>query len=68
MAKQKVTKKRRFARAAAKCHNAGIRDVITSKSSAKKHRAHQDRKLGKFGAASAVRRIDPLTGETLPQA
>ncbi len=65
MPKQKNTKLRRYAKAAAKCHNAGVRDALTSKTSAKKRRTHQDRKLGKFGAASPVRRIDPITGEVI---
>lgn len=58
-------KRRRYARSAAKCHSAGVRDALASKWSAKKQRRHDDRKLGTFGAASPARRIDPKTGEVI---
>lgn len=63
--KSKKSKRAKYARAAAKCHNAGIRDAVASKWTAKKQRRHEVRKLGTFGAASPVRRIDPVTGEVI---
>lgn len=65
MAKAKNSKRARYAKAAAKCHNSGVRDAVASKWTAKKQRRHDDRKLGTFGAASEVRRIDPITGEVM---
>lgn len=55
----KRSKKSRYARAAAKCHSGGVRDALTSKWSLAAQAKHHTRKLGSFGAASEVVRIDP---------
>lgn len=55
----KRSKKRLYAKAAGKCHSAGVRDALTSKWTHAKQAKHETRKLGTFGAASEVVRIDP---------
>lgn len=55
----KRSKKRLYAKAAGKCHPAGVRDALTSKWTAKKQAKRDTRKLGTFGAASEVVSIDP---------
>ena len=59
MTKPKNARKRRYAKDAAKCHDGKIRDAVASKWTAKAQKAHDARKMGTFGAASPVRRIDP---------
>lgn len=59
MGKRKLSKRRRYAKAAGGCHSGNIRDVLTAKTTAKKRQAFKNRQLGKFGAASEVRKIDP---------
>lgn len=53
--------KRRKAKAikAARDLPANMQNVVFSKWSPKAERMHRNRKLGKFGAASEVRQIDP---------
>ena len=40
-------------------------DIASSGRWSKDYRRHRNRKLGKFGAASEVRNIDPATGEEM---
>jgi len=53
------SKRARYAKAAAKCHSAGVRDAVASKWTAAKQAKHDTRKLETFGAASEAVRIDP---------
>lgn len=52
-----------YAKAAGKCASGKLRDVVTSTSTAKDQAVHRNRKLGKFGAAGPVVRINPETME-----
>lgn len=65
MTKQRKTKKTRYMKAASKCHSGGVRDALTSKWTAQDQAKHNARKLGTFGAASPVVRIDPKTMEPI---
>lgn len=64
-AKVPKTARKAYAKAALKCESGLLRDVLTSKSTARDRAVHRNRKLGKFGAASAVVRIDPETMEPI---
>lgn len=61
--RQKIPKSKRhgYAKAAAKCGNGKLRDAITTTWTATEQAKHKRRKLGSFGAASPVVRIDPET-------
>jgi hypothetical protein len=54
--KQRNSKRRKYLRAAARA-SGGVRDAVASKWTQRKQHRHDDRKLGTFGAASAVRII-----------
>ena len=42
-----------------------MQDIAASKTDGRQHRQYLGRRLGKLGAASKVRRIDPATGEVI---
>ena len=50
--------RRKQLRAAAKAPR-WLRDIASTESNPSEMRKHRDRKLGSFGAASSVRKIDP---------
>lgn len=58
-----MNKRRRYAKAAAKCHSGRLRAALTAKTSKVERSRHYCRTLGKFGPASEVVRIDPSSYE-----
>ncbi len=62
-AKVPKSARKAYAKAAAKCASGGIRDALTSTWTAHDQAVHRNRKLGSFGAASPVIRINPETME-----
>lgn len=61
MAKSKKSRQARYAKAASKCPNGGVRDALTTTWTRGAQRIHANRKLGSFGPASEVVHIDPTT-------
>lgn len=63
-AKKLTKKQRRLVKAAAKAPR-WLRDIAAAKFDPHGKRKYRDSRLGTFGAASAVRKIDPATGEAV---
>ena len=61
--KVRKSDRKSYAKSAAKCQSGGLRDALTSTWTATDQAKHSTRKLGKFGAASPVVRINPETME-----
>lgn len=61
--KIRKSERKTYAKAAAKCPNGKMRDVVATTWTHAEQAQHRSRKLGTFGAASEVVRINPETME-----